>query len=84
MADISLYSVRSLSVSCVKRNMINAEFLDFVHRPVFYKTLENTKFRKLDLFWKRCVLYSKDQNTSNSEQETLFVYLRYKENVRQS
>jgi hypothetical protein len=25
------------------------EFLDFVHHPVFYK-LENTAFRKLDMF----------------------------------
>jgi hypothetical protein len=34
--------------------VITTGFLNFVHRPEFYKQ-ENTTFRKLDLFPKRCV-----------------------------
>jgi hypothetical protein len=34
---------------CNTNTLITTGFLDFVHRPEFYKQ-ENTTFRKLDLF----------------------------------
>jgi hypothetical protein len=36
--------------------LITTKLLDFVHRPDFHKP-ENTTFRKLDLFPKRCVFW---------------------------
>jgi hypothetical protein len=45
------------------------EFLDFFHRPMFYK-IENTTFRKLDLFPKRRVFYFLEYQTMERVQKS--------------